>query len=515
MAAVVGLIVLSAGGALPAIAVARFRLVTIPLVPLTGAVLAALSATAMTGIGGTLLGWYVALSAVCAATCAITWWRYPISRPQVRKTGVAPGRGIAVTTFAVVVGASAFGLSQLVNPVVSYDGRAIWLLHPLWYKAGHTVSVAALRNAALVFSHPQYPPLVGGTVALSWTVSGLSTVRSGVVMIALLNALAVVAASTGAMELARHIVQSSSSDSTIASRFGRASVLGAGAVCSVLLALTAFREAGIALIDGHADLLWAAAAVGAVTYGLVLPWKRGHLGAALLLACVAGTTKSEGTATAAWIIALIGLRGVLVGRSLNLRRAYVQPVAFAFGSLAVIGLWPLVVHLLHALPNIEVSGARDGNDGSRLADTIRSAAPQLEVLVVTVPVAILGGVSLRARRRALGVGNDAFAWSAIVVAAAIVTAVYVTGPGSIQPWLSSSIDRTTLFPRLAAWWILASWVVIATATATAAAASSATGTPPPPVGSSDSSHVWPVESCDRTEHRSTPIASEDSASVRR
>jgi hypothetical protein len=488
---------------------------------LTGAVLVALSVTAMTGIGGTLLGWYVGLSAVCAATCAITWWRCPTARPQVgKKRCVAPGRGIAVTSFAAVSGVSAFGLTQLVNPVVSYDGRAIWMLHPLWYKAGHTVSVAALRNAALVFSHPQYPPLVGGTVALGWTISGLTTVRSGVVMIALLNALAIVAASTGVMELARRIVQSApsdsassdsaSSDSAIVSRFGRGTVLGAGAVCSVLLALTAFREAGTAVIDGHADLLWAAAAVGAVTYGLVLPWTRGHLGAALLLACVAGTTKSEGTLTAAWIIALIALRGVLVGRSLNLRRSYVQPVAFAFGSLVVIGLWPLVVHLLRAIPNIEVSGTRDGNDGSRLADTIHSAAPHLEVLIVAVPVAILGGVFLRARRRALGVGNEALAWSVVVVAAAIVTAVYVTGPGSIKPWLDSSVDRTTLFPRLAAWWILGSWVVIATATVTRTSTGS-----PSHIGPIDNSHKWPVEASNAAEQVSAPPRSERSSSVRR
>ena len=138
-----------------------------------------------------------------------------------------------------------------------------------------------------------------------------------------------------------------------------------------LLALIVFRAAGKASVDGHADVLWAAAAVGSVTFGLMLPWTRAHLGAAVLLAAVAGMTKSEGTFTAACIIVLIGIRGVLVARSRTTRpahvahvRAYIQPVAFAFGSLVLVGLWPVVVRLLHALPNVEFSGKRVGTNAA-------------------------------------------------------------------------------------------------------------------------------------------------------
>jgi hypothetical protein len=452
------MLVLAAGGALPTVGLARFRLVAVPLAPLGGAVLASLSVTAMTGIGGTLLEWYITLSAVAALVTALIWLRSPAWRPWEPTSGKHPGRPAAVIAFAASTCACAFGLTELQNPIVSYDGRAIWMLHPLWYVAGHASSVAALRNEALVFSHPQYPPLVGGAVALSWTVLGSDTVRSGVVVIALLNAFAVLAACSGVMELARRVALSGSPNEN---RSGRGVALGIGAVLSALLSLVAFRTASLAAVDGHADLLWAAAAVGAVTYGLVLPWTNAHLGTAILLAAVAGTAKSEGTLTAAAIILLVGIRGVLVVRSNNSRRAYIQPVAFVIGSLLVIGSWPVVVRMLRAVPNVEFSGTRNGNDGSRLADTVRSASPHLEVLLVAVAVALVGGIFLYTRRRALGVGSDLWAWAVLIVAAAIMASVYATGPGPIKAWLGSSIQRTTLFPALAAWWIVACWVVLA------------------------------------------------------
>ena len=64
---------------------------------------------------------------------------------------------------------------------------------------------------------------------------------------------------------------------------------------------------------------------------------------------------------------------------------------------------------------------------------------------------------------ALGVGNDLWAWAVVAIALASLGSVYVTGPGSIMDWLDSSIQRTTLFPLFAAWWIVSSWVVIAVA----------------------------------------------------
>jgi hypothetical protein len=86
----------------------------------------------------------------------------------------------------------------------------------------------------------------------------------------------------------------------------------------------------------------------------------------------------------------------------------------------------------------------------------------LEVLTVAVPVALAGAVFLQRRRRAAGVGADWWGWAALVAGLAVTTTAYVTGPGPIQVWLAASVQRTMLFPLLAAWWIVAAWVVIAT-----------------------------------------------------
>jgi hypothetical protein len=318
--------------------------------------------------------------------------------------------------------------------------------------------VAALRNPALVFSHPQYPPLIGGAIALSWAISGAQSVRLGVVMMSCLTAFAVVAASTAIMELARRMLPTGSAAQD---RQVRAVGLGAGTVVSVLLALVTYAAAGRYATDGSADLLWAVAAVGAIAYGLVLPWEPAHLGAAVLLAAVAGDTKTEGTVTGAAIIVLIAARSVLAAGSAGSPRPWQQPCAYMCGTLFAIGAWPIATHILHALPNVEFVGARTGTDESRLIATLHAAAPYLGMLAVAAPLAVVGAVCLHRRRRQSGIGNDSWGWAALLVGLGVVVAAYVTGPGSIKPWLSTSVRRTTLFPLIAAWWIMGAWAVVA------------------------------------------------------
>jgi hypothetical protein len=75
----------------------------------------------------------------------------------------------------------------------------------------------------------------------------------------------------------------------------------------------------VAGTNGLADLLWASAAVGAVSYGLPAT-----VGTAMALAAVAGTTKAEGSITAAVIVALIALRIIIRSRSIGEQRVTVQ-----------------------------------------------------------------------------------------------------------------------------------------------------------------------------------------------
>jgi hypothetical protein len=62
-----------------------------------------------------------------------------------------------------------------------------------------------LKDKAHAFSHPPYPPLVGGSVAMSWLVSGMHTDRPGVIVVALLNGYAVIAAASAMVEISRRV----------------------------------------------------------------------------------------------------------------------------------------------------------------------------------------------------------------------------------------------------------------------------------------------------------------------
>lgn len=452
--AVLGLLVLSAGGAFPALALARARLVVIPLIPLTGALVASLAVTAMTAFGGSVIEWFSILSLLGAFTAALWWWRNPRSRPWHHEEGRTRARSLCAAALGVGIAASAFGLSALKAPIIGKDPRATWMVHPVWYLDGRATTVAALRNPALLFAHPPYPPLVGGAVAVSWFVSGLHTYRLGVVIVALLGTLAALAAASASVELARRLA-------VFADRGVRRTViLGVGVVTTGLLVIVAFGQGS--LTSGYADSLWSVAAVGAVAFGLVLPCELANTGAAVILAAVAGTTKLEGTLTAAIIVGLIAVRFLAREWSSERARARLHVCAYAFGAWFVIGVWPALIRLLGALPDrSSSSGPRQGSDLSRLYASLFSVWSELHIVAVALVVALLGVLVLRSARRRARLGNDAWAWAALGAGVLVVLFAYVVGSGNIHVWLERSVGRVMTFGQLEAYWIMATWAVIA------------------------------------------------------
>jgi hypothetical protein len=437
--AALGLLVLSGAGALPAVALARGRVVVFPLIPLSGAVLAGLAVTAMTGIGGGIMEWFVILSLLAAAAVVVWWWRHPAT----------PARGLCGAALGLAAIAAALGLRGLKGRTIGYDARTTWMVHPAWYLGGHATSVAALRNVALEFSHAPYPPLVGGAVAVTWFVSGLHTDWLGVVMMALLGTLAVVAAASALVEVARKLA--GNTDESVR----RTVVLGTGVLATGLMVLVAFGVSGVFILDGYADALWSAAAVGAVVFGLVLPCEPANTGAAVILATVAGTTKLEGSVTAAIIVGLIAARLLARELSSGRARAWMHAGAVAFGAWLVIGIWPLVIRLLSARPDRPVGGARQGSDLSRLHTSAFALWSETHIVAVAIVVAVVSAFFLRGLRRRTGLGNDVWSWAALCAGVLVVLFAYVVGPGSVEEWIHTSISRIMMFAQLQAYWIMA------------------------------------------------------------
>lgn len=457
-----GLLVLAAGGLVPALALTRLRLALLPVAPLCGAVLASLAVTAMAAIGWSVLGWYVTLSVVGAVVSAACWWRFPAVRPWGAKRW-SPNWGNLTMNLAAGLcglGVTVICLSVLKSQIAGYDTRDIWLMHPLWYLQGHATTDATLRNAVYSFGHPPYPPLVGGSVALTWAVTGTTSFRLGVVMITLLNALAIFAAATAMVEVAGRLA------STTTSSLMRTVIRVAGVAATAGVMVAAYGVAAGIIANGYADMLWSAAAVGAVAYGLMLPVSAQNLGAACILASVAGLTKLEGTVTAVAIVALIALRFFLTRRSeASGNQPLFRALALAVGSWAVIGAWPVVIRLLGARGDVAYQGARHGTDASRLATSLHTAfhisGIHFVLIGVGVLVSIVGTLWLRRRRGSVLLGNDLWAWVAICLELVVIFGAYAVGPGRAANWVAVSIKRTTAFPLLQVWWIAATWALLA------------------------------------------------------
>ena len=456
--AVVAMVVLSAAGALPAVTLVGLGWLTVPAAPLTGAVLAAASAAGCLAVGGPLLGWFVGLSVVAAAGTIAVWWRCPSTFPLRRRRSSVGNwptghRAAGVAGAVVIMAATAWFLVALRAPTVGFDARTIWLLHGVWFLDGHQAALAALRNPAIPFAHPSYPPLVGGSVAVSWLVTGNHGYRLGVVMVALLDACALAAAAWVAVEVGRRVG---------AAVWRRpAMAYTAGVVVAGLLVLAAAGVVGPFATNGYADPLWASAAVGAVGFGLVLPGRGRDAGAAVLLLAVAGLTKDEGIVTAMAIVVLMALRAAR--GSMVARRGVLpwRPVLAGVAGVLVLGAWPVLVKLLGATADVPITGPRQGDDLSRAHQTAQAMAGHLHVLLLALPVAVLGGLLLRRARRAAGIGNDGWACAALAAGILIVAAAYVTGGGNVEFWLATSVHRTTFFPALVAWWIVGTWAVVA------------------------------------------------------
>ncbi len=450
---------LGAPGFLPALAVAGPSPVLVFLAPLIGAGMAAVAAVLEFGVGGSLFAGY-AVVAVIANVAVVAWWlagsRFP---PR-----ADPPWGWSIVTVVVVLGALIIPLTALRAPMIGWDANSIWLTHALMVSGGHHELLTGLKNPAYLFSNPDYPPLVPAAGALAFALFGRGDLHIATGTTVLLNACALGVVGTG--------IAAVGSSGRQLTRMG--AVAAAGAVC-----LVGFAISGQYGVDGYTDLLWAAAAVGAVIWGLVLPRSTQTLVIAWICAAVASLTKNEGLTTALALLVLIALRY----RPLTLSRVpRLRPHPEGRGSSGV-AAWPVARRwaeraafvVVPALPGLVWAGLirLDGLSDrfftspsteslvTRAHATIDGMAAYLTVAPIAAAVLVAGCCFLRRERERARFGNPAWLWTACLASLLTIFATYVFGGYEIHGWLATSVNRTTIFAQLLLYTELAIWLVIA------------------------------------------------------
>jgi hypothetical protein len=449
---------LGAPGFLLALAVAGASPALVFLAPLIGAGMAAVAAVLELGVGGSLLPWYAVL-AVIANVAVVALWLAGVRLPR-----ADPRWGWSIGTLAVVLGALVIPLTALRAPMIGWDANSIWLTHALMVSGGHHALVTGLKNPAYSFSNPDYPPLVPAAGALAFALFGRGDLHIAAGTTVLLTACALGVVGTG--------IAAVGSSGRQVTRMG--AVAAGGAVC-----LVGFAVSGRYGVNGYTDLLWAAAAVGAVIWGLVLPRSTQMLVVAWICAAVACLTKNEGLTTGLALLVLIALRY----RPLTLswvRRLGAHPEGGSSPGAAAWSAAPRWAEraafvVVPALPGLvwagqmRLIGLSDRFFQSSPRDSLvvraNAALAGMAVHLAVVPVAaavlVAGCYFLRRDRERARFGNPAWLWTAGLASLSAIFGTYVFGGDRIVWWLANSVNRTTIFVQLLLYAELAIWLVIA------------------------------------------------------
>jgi hypothetical protein len=478
-AAIIGLTVLASAGLLPTVALIGLRLVTVPLLPLVGAVVAAMAATCFMALGWSFTGWFGALAAAGALIAVAHWIIRPDRRPWRGSTDPGTRRGlwpgvVGAVGAVAILGACVWCLRGLATPTVGFDARALWLMRAGWFLQSHHQLLVDMRVRDVVLVQTPYPPLVSASTALAWSVTGNESVRLGVVIIALLNTCALAVAAFALVESARQFARrllaadqdgagSSASRAVALREQVPLTPLVVGIASAALLVFVAFGITEPFMTNGYADPIWSLAAVGAVAYGLQLGINRVNQGVTLILVLVAGMSKNEGVVTAVALIALVAIRGLAAMSGEERHRRWWRPILLGLAQLTAVAAWPALMRVIHAR-GVSMSYSPLHDMAGRARTAYDGMSPYLHVIVLAVPVAVVGGVVLSRVRRRSGVANDWWAWAGLASGLGAVGGAYVTSNASVQVWLVGTVDRVTEFPALTAWWIVAMWAVVAAGT---------------------------------------------------
>jgi hypothetical protein len=478
----------------PSIAIAGVRPVTIFLTPLVGGLMAGFAAECELAAGGTLVMWFIMIAVLVNVLSLMV--RLALLHPGDRTNRPILMRQLLhvdeewrspwpwISTL-VIAGAVAWPLRALQMPIVVYDARYIWTLHSLFIYGGHHTYLMALKNPAYAFSNPDYPTLVSATGAFGFAINGgpNPNIHLAVSLTAILNACALGVAACGLASVPRKE----------APPWTRAVAIGGGAaVCLIGFGLNepfaGYGWNGPFAVGGDADLLWAASALAATIYGLLLPRSSSHLAIGWICATVAALTKNEGLTVALVILALMTIRYIpspsprevthpgqpegqvelIVGRRLADRFELIVPRTLAVWlsraslwlTMAVPSLlWPLLMK--YEGIGSDFFGTSSESVSERFRPTVSAIANNLHILPVAAAVAIVGRLTLRRTRVQTGLSGPVWIWIVIAWSLIALTATYVFGGLEIGFWLSTSANRTTVFAQIALYADMVVWMIIA------------------------------------------------------
>jgi len=449
---------LGISGALPAWVLARRSPVVVFLAPLVGSVLAAVAVELELVLDGPLLLWFILV--VVMVNAGALWIQRIVERNQ-DPTVTGWSWTWSLLTVGVLIGTMVIPLSGLRSPMIGFDANAIWLTHTLLVSSGHHTLIAGLQNFAYAPSNPDYPPLVPASGGLALSLFGTGSLRVAIEVTALLNACAVGVVGVGI--------------ASIRGGGGRTATRSAALVVAAGLCLVGFALAGNYAVNGYADLLWSAAAVGAVVWGLVLPRSRQALAVAWACGMVASLTKNEGLVTSLIVLGLISFRYVPVRMSwsdLHTESAWVDHLGRTAATrwirrtVYVVGpalpglIWIGIVRH-YKIADAFFSDTTPESIGTRARATADGMAAHLAVVPVAAVVLMTGYCLLRSDRQWARIANPLWLWGAWVGALAGIAGTYVFGSLEIHWWLQTSVDRTTIFPAFVLYADLAIWILVA------------------------------------------------------
>ncbi|GAA0713334.1 hypothetical protein Drose_21820 [Dactylosporangium roseum] len=412
-----------------AYAFTRSRPLSLVLSPLTGAVTVAAAVLPMLWIGGALWAY---LPTAFVGTVLLAWHLR-------RRPPVPHGSSLSAALLTVPL---LFPFLTAFRAPNGWDAHAIWWLHAGMYLEGADYTREVMGNPAMVFTHPDYPPLNSSAVALAW---GVLDTRDF---------------------LAAQFVSSAVTGASIAMLVYAVRVVTAAAPPplswsgSIAAGLSVWFPTYTSPASGLSDAMCAAA----FTAGAVLllfardPFDTRVLPVTLLLLGSAALMKNEG-------LSLVGVLAVVA--TVRHRRAW-RRAAWGWLPFAAGVVWSLTTRAFGAKTDV-LSAGGFGRLLKGDPDILRRLGPVGTtlwgiadgVVLFAAGGALLGLLLLRKRRRALGLGADPWLWLVLGGYSAILTLIYLATPYDLAWHLATSADRVLIPVAAMACASAACWIVVA------------------------------------------------------